>query len=149
MWIAAVLVGVLCACTDDEKDPTTVDSYGDADTDADADADADSDADTDSDSDTDADSDTDSDSDTDADSDADSDSDTDADADSGTPSGPELGCINSGGTVGTALCCAGSPDFPSTCETGACGCSPADSAEVQFCICPADTCFDGAACIPE
>jgi hypothetical protein len=99
---------------------------------------------------TDADADTDADSDSDSDADADSDSDSDADADSGAPLDPEQGCLASGGTVGTALCCAANPtDFPNTCSTGACGCSPENSVEVQFCYCPSDTCFDGSACVPQ
>jgi hypothetical protein len=35
-------------------------------------------------------------------------------------------------------------DFPSTCEIGACGCSPENSHEVRTCECPAGHCYDPA-----
>lgn len=58
----------------------------------------------------------------------------------------EQTCINSGGTVGTFLCCQSIGDFPNTCVIGACGCSPTNSHEVKVCDCPAEKCFDGNTC---
>ena len=60
---------------------------------------------------------------------------------------PAEGCIQSGGTVSTALCCQATESFPNTCTTGACGCAPDASHEVYVCICPANTCFDGESCV--
>jgi hypothetical protein len=54
----------------------------------------------------------------------------------------QQGCIDSGGTVATALCCASAPDFPDTCAIGVCGCAPTSSHEVSICDCPESTCFD-------
>jgi hypothetical protein len=54
----------------------------------------------------------------------------------------EQGCVASGGTVTTAMCCATAPDFPDTCAIGACGCSPQSSHDVGFCDCGAGACFD-------
>jgi hypothetical protein len=54
----------------------------------------------------------------------------------------EQGCVASGGTVTTALCCATAPDFPDTCDVGACGCLPESSHDVRFCECAAGACFD-------
>jgi hypothetical protein len=59
----------------------------------------------------------------------------------------EQGCLNSGGTVGSAMCCTGTGDFPNTCGIGACGCGPDASHEVRICNCSAG-CFDGSACVP-
>ena len=59
----------------------------------------------------------------------------------------EMGCINSGGTVSTSLCCEGVDDFPTTCAIGACGCPPEDSHEVKTCNCGPDKCFDGSKCV--
>jgi hypothetical protein len=56
------------------------------------------------------------------------------------------GCLATGGTVGHAQCCAGQPDFPNTCNVGACGCAPSASNNVQVCNCPAGECFDGTQC---
>jgi len=67
----------------------------------------------------------------------------------GRPSTPEQGCLGSGGTVMTALCCASTTDFPNTCSIGACGCSPDASHEVSVCECGAGTCFNGSACVSQ
>ncbi|MDD1664773.1 MAG: hypothetical protein LUQ32_05420 [Methanomicrobiales archaeon] len=63
--------------------------------------------------------------------------------------GPEAGCLASGGTVSSAACCLSSGDFPSSCLIGACGCSPENSHAVKTCTCPAGTCFNGTACVPQ
>jgi hypothetical protein len=60
--------------------------------------------------------------------------------------GPQAGCLATGGSVGTALCCASETDFPDTCGLGACSCAPASSHDVQVCNCPAGKCFDGTQC---
>ena len=52
------------------------------------------------------------------------------------------GCLDSGGTVSSGLCCLEAPDFPNTCGIGTCGCSPASSHEVSLCDCGVDACFD-------
>jgi hypothetical protein len=62
---------------------------------------------------------------------------------------PAEGCIQSGGTVSTELCCQAVESFPNTCTTGACGCGPDASHEVDVCICPANTCFDGESCVAQ
>jgi hypothetical protein len=62
---------------------------------------------------------------------------------------PTEGCIQSGGTVSTALCCQATESFPNTCAIGACGCAPDASHEVDVCICPANTCFDGESCVAQ
>lgn len=54
-------------------------------------------------------------------------------------------CTSTGGTVDLSLCCGATPDFPSSCLTGACGCAPSSSHMVQVCRCPGDTCFDPSA----
>jgi len=59
---------------------------------------------------------------------------------------PAEGCTQSGGTVSTASCCQAIESFPNTCTIGACGCGPDASHEVDVCICPANTCFDGESC---
>lgn len=59
----------------------------------------------------------------------------------------EQACINSGGTVSTALCCKSTGDFPNTCLIGACGCSPENSHEVKICNCAKSKCFDGNQCV--
>jgi hypothetical protein len=64
-------------------------------------------------------------------------------------SAPAEGCIQSGGTVSTALCCQAVESFPNTCTIGACGCAPDASHEVAFCICPTNTCFDGESCVAQ
>lgn len=61
---------------------------------------------------------------------------------------PETGCVESGGTVGTALCCAAVSYFPDTCAIGACGCAPEDSHEVMVCNCAESDCFNGTRCVP-
>jgi hypothetical protein len=60
---------------------------------------------------------------------------------------PEQGCLASGGTVTSALCCASTADFPDTCAVGACGCAPNASHAVRACTCGAEKCFDGSACV--
>ena len=50
-------------------------------------------------------------------------------------------CTQTGGTVGTQLCCGSVTDFPDTCGVGNCGCSPSASHEVQVCTCAAGKCF--------
>jgi hypothetical protein len=62
-------------------------------------------------------------------------------------SGPEAGCLASGGTVGAAVCCLSVEDFPNTCLVGACGCSAENSHGVKTCNCPAGSCFNGTACV--
>jgi len=61
----------------------------------------------------------------------------------------EQGCLTSGGTVTSAMCCTTTGDFPNTCAIGACGCPPDASHEVRTCNCLADSCFDGSACVPR
>jgi len=63
----------------------------------------------------------------------------------------EQGCVDSGGTVSSTLCCAGVGDFPDTCAIGPCGCAPQFSSEVKICNCGAGTCFnpDQRACVPR
>jgi len=56
----------------------------------------------------------------------------------------EQGCLASGGTVTSAMCCASIGDFPDTCAIGACGCAPAASHAVHVCECAAGSCFDGS-----
>jgi len=65
------------------------------------------------------------------------------------PLAPEQGCLASGGTVTSAMCCASTGDFPDTCEVGACGCSPDASHEVRACVCGTGTCFNGSACVSQ
>lgn len=59
----------------------------------------------------------------------------------------EKACIDSGGTVIKQSCCASASDFPNSCLIGACGCSPDNSKEVNFCDCGAGRCFDGSSCV--
>jgi len=59
----------------------------------------------------------------------------------------EQGCIDSGGTVSTSMCCLATGDFPNNCATGACGCALIDSHEVKTCVCPSGTCFNGTECV--
>jgi hypothetical protein len=61
----------------------------------------------------------------------------------------EQGCLDSGGRVASAMCCAGTGDFPDTCAVGACGCSPDASRAVRVCTCGAGSCFDGSGCVRE
>jgi hypothetical protein len=61
-------------------------------------------------------------------------------------SAAEAGCLASGGTVGEAVCCLSTDDFPNSCMIGACGCSAEDSHAVKTCTCPGGTCFNGTAC---
>lgn len=56
-------------------------------------------------------------------------------------------CRDSGGTVTTASCCRNVGNFPNTCLTGACGCSPVNSHTVYICHCPQGECFDGTECV--
>ncbi|MHC4698702.1 MAG: hypothetical protein ACYTFA_18390, partial [Planctomycetota bacterium] len=58
-------------------------------------------------------------------------------------------CVDSGGTVNTGLCCDAVSDFPNTCVTGACGCSPDNSHEVNVCYCGEGHCFDGTRCVQQ
>ncbi|NYZ77474.1 DUF4382 domain-containing protein [Candidatus Micrarchaeota archaeon] len=58
----------------------------------------------------------------------------------------ENGCVKSGGSVKTALCCKSAGDFPDLCRIGGCGCAPDDSHEIRFCDCGKDGCFDGEKC---
>jgi hypothetical protein len=62
---------------------------------------------------------------------------------------PAESCLQSGGTVSTGLCCQAVEFFPNTCTTGACGCAPDASHEVDVCICPTNTCFDGESCVAQ
>jgi hypothetical protein len=62
---------------------------------------------------------------------------------------PAEGCLQSGGTVSTGLCCRAVESFPNTCTIGACGCAPDASHEVAICICPTNTCFDGESCVAQ
>jgi len=57
---------------------------------------------------------------------------------------PVLGCLGSGGTVGTAQCCTSSGSFPDTCSVGACSCAPSGSTTTAICECPLGTCFSAA-----
>jgi hypothetical protein len=59
----------------------------------------------------------------------------------------EQGCLISGGTVKTSLCCGSASNFPNLCLIGACGCSPASSHEVKTCNCGKGSCFNGIECI--
>jgi len=58
----------------------------------------------------------------------------------------EQGCLNSGGTVSSGLCCASVGDFPNLCLIGACGCAPGASHAVRVCDCGNAGCFDGMIC---
>ena len=62
---------------------------------------------------------------------------------------PAEGCLQSGGTISTGLCCQAVESFPNTCAIGACGCAPDASHEVAICICPTNTCFDGESCVAQ
>lgn len=64
-----------------------------------------------------------------------------------TPSNIAKSCTDSGGTIGSNLCCLSSGDFPNSCLIGACGCSPLNSHSVKTCECPTGQCFDGTKCI--
>jgi len=59
----------------------------------------------------------------------------------------EQGCINSGGTISTAMCCKSVSDFSNTCLIGACGCAPEHSHQVKVCNCGLNKCFDGSRCV--
>jgi hypothetical protein len=61
----------------------------------------------------------------------------------------EQGCLNSGGTVTSAMCCASAGGFPDTCAIGACGCAPDASHAVRACECAAGSCFDGSGCVRQ
>ena len=63
----------------------------------------------------------------------------------------QQGCIASGGTVSTAVCCSTAPEFPDTCGIGSCGCSPQFSREVSICECSPGACFnrEQRACVPH
>ena len=64
-----------------------------------------------------------------------------APSDAATDGGLAELCVSTGGTVSTAQCCKNTTDFPSTCTTGPCGCSPQNSHAVQTCNCPTNKCF--------
>ena len=53
----------------------------------------------------------------------------------------QIGCLATGGTLSTALCCASAPEFPDTCVMDACSCTPESSREVALCDCGARSCF--------
>jgi len=61
----------------------------------------------------------------------------------------EQACIDSGGTVETAMCCLTTSDFPDNCLVGACGCAPENSHEVKICDCGPDKCFNGSTCVSQ
>ncbi|MCK6555726.1 hypothetical protein L6Q96_14310 [Candidatus Binatia bacterium] len=65
-------------------------------------------------------------------------------------SAEQRGCLASGGSVSTTLCCSSAPDFPDMCEIGACGCAPMFSRNVPTCDCGLGRCFSRAqlACVP-
>jgi predicted outer membrane repeat protein len=62
---------------------------------------------------------------------------------------PAEGCLRTGGAVSTGLCCQAVESFPNICAIGACGCAPDASHEVDVCICPTNTCFDGESCVAQ
>ena len=64
----------------------------------------------------------------------------------GTTNLTEQSCIDSGGTVTTAMCCESTDDFPDDCAIGACGCAPEYSHEVKLCNCGEESCFNGEKC---
>lgn len=70
---------------------------------------------------------------------------------SGCVGAEQQGCVASGGTVSTALCCSTAPDFPDTCAIGSCGCAPQFSRDVSLCDCGDGACFDRdqRACVPR
>jgi hypothetical protein len=55
-------------------------------------------------------------------------------------------CQDTGGSVESASCCAGAPDFPDTCVIGPCSCSPSFSRQVQLCRCSDGQCWNGSHC---
>jgi len=59
----------------------------------------------------------------------------------------EQTCLDSGGTIGTALCCQSTGDFPDTCAIGVCGCASEYSHQVKICNCGEGRCFDGVNCV--
>ncbi|MBI5498629.1 MAG: hypothetical protein HY907_00170 [Deltaproteobacteria bacterium] len=60
---------------------------------------------------------------------------------------PAASCAAAGGTVRTGACCLSAGDFPNTCRIGPCGCSPANSHDIQVCDCGEGRCFDGTTCV--
>ena len=50
-------------------------------------------------------------------------------------------CTSTGGQISSGLCCTSAADFPDSCMTGACGCSPTSSHTVATCTCPNGSCF--------
>jgi hypothetical protein len=59
-------------------------------------------------------------------------------------------CTSTGGRIETAMCCRSSGDFPDSCLTGACGCSPSNSHSVAICACPNHGCFSTkTGCVPR
>jgi|GEM_PF-2412084 len=67
--------------------------------------------------------------------------------DSEKPTDIEQTCLDSGGTISTALCCKSTGDFPDDCAIGACGCAPEYSHQVKVCDCGEGNCFDGVRCV--
>lgn len=61
----------------------------------------------------------------------------------------EQGCLSSGGTVSSAMCCGSARDFPNTCLIGPCGCGPDSSHRVRICDCGPGRCFDGKGCVKQ
>ena len=59
----------------------------------------------------------------------------------------EQACMNSGGSISTALCCNLTDDFPNLCLIGPCGCSPTNSHQVKVCDCGEGKCFNGESCV--
>lgn len=55
---------------------------------------------------------------------------------------PAVLCTSTGGTIDMGMCCMATPDFPDSCLTGACGCSPQSSKSTKVCACPSQQCFD-------
>jgi Right handed beta helix region len=68
---------------------------------------------------------------------------------SGCPFTAAQGCLASGGTGASAMCCVSTGDFPDTCAIGACSCAPDASHAVRVCDCGAGSCFDGSACVSQ
>lgn len=65
-------------------------------------------------------------------------------------SAEQQGCVASGGSVFTTLCCSGTPEFPNTCQIGTCGCAPQFSRSVTACDCGEGRCFNRTQrrCVP-
>lgn len=59
----------------------------------------------------------------------------------GLDSSAAIGCVGTGGVIGTSSCCIQAGSFPDTCSIGACSCSPAFSTPTMVCQCPAGKCW--------